>query len=443
MHRSHKIELKPNNKQKTYFAKACGISRFAYNWGLARWIELYEENKKLPKELQHRISWQYLSKEFNAIKYEQFPWTLEVTKYASQEPFRNLGEAFSNFFKAAKKKKEKAGSSQATLSIPYPQFKKKGKCRDSFYIGGDQTKVKGRHIWIPNLGFVRMKHQLRFEGKINSVTISRTADRWFASIQVELPNELRIINGQRRGGEEEKNNSIGVDLGVNRMITTSEGISFHSPKPLKQYLRKLKRASRQLSKKITAAKKEGRELSKSKNYQKQKLRVAKIHARIANIRKDTLHKITSCLVNNYKNIAIEDLNVSGMLKNHKLARAIADMGFYEFRRQLVYKSQERGVNLVIVDRFFPSSKCCSSCGLIKEDLSLKERTFSCECGFEIDRDVNAAINLKNQIGRVPAESTPVEITALQRSVFPIPVTSIVEAGSQQWAYPVMDRYTSV
>jgi putative transposase len=188
-----------------------------------------------------------------------------------------------------------------------------------------------------------------------------------------------------------------------------------------------------MAKKIRAAKKDGRNLRDSKNFQKQKNKVAKIHYKISCVRKDTLHKTTSFLAKNYTEIAIEDLNVRGMIKNHNLARSISDVGFGEFRRQLTYKTMRANSNLVVVGRFFPSSKTCSDCGLIKEKLSLKERTFVCECGFEIDRDFNAAINLKNQIikiGRVPSEFTPVEMTALQKSVFPIVVTSIVESGNK-------------
>lgn len=413
--KSHKIELKPNNKQKTYFKKACGVSRHAYNWGLVRWGELYQENKSLPKEIQHKISWQSLKKEFNSIKSEQFPWTAEVTKYAAQQPFKHLGTAFSQFFKKTKSPSEK--------KLNYPKLKKKNKSTDSFYIGGDQVRVRGSKVWIPNLGLVRLKEQLRFNGKINSVTISRTADRWFASFQLDLD----IIT---KTGNLTRNDSVGVDLGINTLVTTSDGRAFKSPEPLKRVLGKLKKQNRKLSRKITAAKKNKRELVESKNFQKQKIKVSKIHARISNIRKDAIHKITNYLVSSYDNIAIEDLNVSGMLKNQKLSRAISDMGFYELRRQLTYKSVEKEVNLVIVDRYFPSSKCCSNCGTIKKDLSLKDRVFSCECGLKINRDLNAAINLKNKIGRVPAEFTPVEITALQKSVNPVLVTSIVEAGNK-------------
>ncbi|MBF0442218.1 MAG: helix-turn-helix domain-containing protein, partial [Oligoflexales bacterium] len=166
---AHKIELKANNKQKTYFARACGVSRFTYNWALNEWNTLYEKNRSCSSEEKEKISGLSLKKKFNAIKKEQFPWTKEVTKYAAQQPFIDLQNAFNRFFK-------KLGGK--------PKFKKKGQ-DDSFYVGGDQIKVAGRKIWVPNLGFVRLKESLRYQGKINSATFSRMADRWFVSIQLD------------------------------------------------------------------------------------------------------------------------------------------------------------------------------------------------------------------------------------------------------------------
>lgn len=407
---SHKIELKPNNKQKTYFSKACGISRFAYNWGLARWIELYEANKLLNKEDRVRISGMSLNKEFNSIKKEQFPFTSEVTKYACQRSFTHLDHSFKAFFKGIAK---------------YPRFHKKGKTKDSFYIGNDQGKVFGKKIWVPNLGWVSMKEKLRFDGKINSFTISRTADKWFVSIQLEVA-DCEIDNS--------KKGIVGVDIGLNSMIVTSDGHSFKAPKPLKKNRHKLARLQRKMSKKILIAKKEGRNLSESKNFQKAKMKVARQHYKISNIRKDTLHKTTSFLTNNYSSIAIEDLNVKGMVKNHNLARAIQDVGFGELRKQIEYKAKNKGIEVVIVDRFYPSSKTCSRCGSIKKELSLKERIYKCECGLEMDRDLNASINLKNKIGRASVEFTPVEITAIRKSVYPISVTSIDESGIEHQNY---------
>lgn len=407
MQTAHKIELNPNNKQKTYFKKACGVARFAFNWGLAEWNRLYELNRKLPLEERIKISGMSLKKSFNAIKHEKFPWALEVTKYAAQQPFIDLQNGFNRFFNKKGKK---------------PKFKKKGKSEDSFYVGGDQIKVKGKNIHVPNLGLVRIKECPRYTGKINSATFSRVADKWFVSIQYELPDMIDV--------RVKRDAIVGIDLGINYMAVTSDGHAIESPRPLSKIIRQLKREQRVLSKKNRVAKKEGRELSHSKNYQKQKLKVAKLHYRVFCKRDDALHKVTSFLANNYRSIAIEDLNVKGMVKNHNLARAIQDVGFGKFRRLLAYKTERNGGELYVVDRFFPSSKRCSKCHKIKDVLLLSERVYTCECGYIGNRDLNAAENLKQQIGRVPAELTPVEITAMQEKVYPIFVTSIGESGSK-------------
>jgi len=385
---AHKIQLVPNNKQRTYLHKACGTSRFVWNWALAEWEKQYHEGKK-PTGMG-------LKKEFNAIKKKDFPWTKEVTKYAAQQPFLDLQDGYIRFWKKLSKK---------------PKFKKKGKCRDSFYVGGDHLKIKGKKIWIPHLGFVRMRENLKYGGKINSAVISRTADRWFVSIQVDTTNEFFKC---------ESDNSVGVDLGINKMVVLSNKIVFESPKPLKGHLRKLARFQRKLKKKKF----------NSSNYIKQKIKVAKVHARVASIRKETLHKTTNYLTKNYLEIGIEDLDVKGMLKNRKLARAISDIGFGEFRRQLEYKAKIRGNFIKIHDRFFPSSKTCSNCKKIKENLNLKERIFSCDfCGLKIDRDLNSAFNLDVRPAR--PELTPEEMTAMERSVYPIFATSIGEPGNKR------------
>ena len=243
----------------------------------------------------------------------------EVTKYASQQPFIHLNTAFRRFFKGVSSK---------------PKFKKRNRSSDSFYVGGDQIKVVNKKIWVPNLGWVRLKEALRFEGKIRSATFSRRADRWFVSIQVDT-KQLLIEESK------EKLDAVGLDLGINSLVHTSDGLSILSSKPLKKSLRAIRRASRRLSKKEKG----------SNKREKQKLRISKLHMKISNIRKDTLHKITSFITASYRNIAIEDLNVSGMLKNQRLSRAVSDLCFYEIRRQLEYKSKIYRNNLVIADRF--------------------------------------------------------------------------------------------
>lgn len=376
---AHKIELVPNKKQEEYFVKACGVARFAYNWALEQWnkqYQAYKQDNSLPKPNEFD-----LRKQLNAIKQEQYPFLLEVTKCAPQQAIKNLGKAFVSFFKKQNK---------------YPKFQKKGK-NDSFYMDNSVIEVAGKKIRIPKLGWVKMRENIRFYGNIISATISRTADKWFVSIQIAIE-----INPQPTAIENQE--AVGVDLGVAYLAILSDGTKFSGSKPLKKSLKKLKRLSRSLSKKQRVeevyADKNGVERKRkvpSKNYLKAKNKLAREHAKVANIRKDYLHKLTTYLIQSYDIICIEDLNVKGMMKNRKLARAIADMGFYEFKRQLLYKAEMcgRSKHVVIADRWFPSSKTCSECGHKMDEMPLSVREWECpNCHTHHDRDVNAAINLK-------------------------------------------------
>ena len=389
MQLAHKIQLNPTNKQATHFKKACGISRKVWNWGVAHWEARYKEGLK--------PSGMGLKKEFNTIKKEQFPYVYEVTKYACQQPFIQLQEAWNKYFNFLKTKKGP--------KVGRPKFKKKGKSKDSFYIGGDQIVIKNKTVKIPNLGYVRLNEEIRFQGKITSATVSKQADKWFISFAIEPLISFLPCKSQA---------SVGVDVGSKALVTLSNGVQIEAPKPLKMKIRRLKRLSRQLSKK-QHSRRRGDTTPQSNNYKKQKVKVAKLHADISNIRKDTLHKVSTFLTDHFEFITIEDLNIKGMMANGKLARTISDLGLYELRRQLEYKSKLKGNKLVFADRWFPSSKTCSCCGNIKSDLKLSDRTYSCEvCGFSIDRDLNASINLNNlnQIPQVLREFTAAEMTAL-------------------------------
>ena len=358
---SHKIALRPNNKQKSYFFRAAGVARFAYNWALSEWNRQYQawkEDNALSKPSQMA-----LRRQLNALKREHFPWMLKVTKNAPQMAIIQLGEAFKNFF---------AGRAK------YPTFRKKG-LYDRFSLTNDQFQIDGSRIRIPNLGWVRMCEALRFAGKILSATISRVADRWFVSITVELPQASHQPAAENQG-------AVGVDLGISALATLSTGEVKPGPKAHSRLLARLKRFSKRLSKKQKG----------SQNRNKMKIKLAKLHARITNIRNDALHKLTSDLTSRFDTIGIEDLNVRGMMKNRRLARSIADMSFHEFRRQVEYKATRRGGVVFVADRWFASSKICSSCGYKLDVLSLSRREWSCpSCSAKHDRDYNAAINLKN------------------------------------------------
>ena len=414
---SHKIELMPNDKAQTHFQKAFGCARLSYNWGLDKWEEYYKQGIEK--------SYLDLKKEFNAIKKTQFPFVYEVSKYATQQPFIHLNRAFQKFFKDLEQGK-----------VSYPKFKKKKANSGSYYIGGDQVTIKdGKYLKIPNLGLVKMREKLRFDGKINSVTISQRGDKFFASFNMQISKEEYI-----KTHPQAKTNQLGlgIDLGLKSFLSLSNGLGAFTSKPLDRLERLLIRRSRQLSKKQHAKTKQEalQGVKRSKNYQKASIKLNKLHRRIANTRNDFLHKTTSCLVKNVQYFSLEDLNVQGMMRNHRLAKAISDVSFYEFKRQLEYKATYNGREIHQVDQFYPSSKLCSHCDALKEDLTLKDRVYCCDkCGARLDRDYNASINLlsqlKKHIGGVHPEFTPADLTALQEDLtINRLVTSKCETGIQ-------------
>lgn len=356
----HKIELRPNNKQQNYFLRACGVARFAYNWALAEWKRQYEEGGK-PTESS-------LRRNLNSIKRTEFPWMLDVTKSAPQQAIKNLGNAFTRFF-------------QKTAN--YPQFKKKGRSCSFRADNGPRKKglhsvpVDNKRIKLPVIGWVRMCERIRFSGTIQSVTISKRAGKWFASICIDTNH----LPHKRKG-----TGTTGIDLGIKNLATMSDGKTLPGPKSHTALLERLKRLSRSLSRK-----KKG-----SANWTKAKAKLAKLHYRIACIRQDATHKATTEIVLSNETIGIEDLNVRGMLSNRFLARSLSDQSFFEFRRQLEYKSMWYGSKVVVADQYFPSTKQCSKCGELNHAINLATRVWTCpECGERHDRDVNAAINLKN------------------------------------------------
>ena len=344
-----KTELDLNNKQRTLASQHAGVARHAYNWGLAVCKKAIEEKQKVPTAID-------LHKRLVAEVKKENPWYYQVSKCAPQQALRNLEAAFKSWRKGERK---------------FPVFKKKGK-RDSFYLEG-RIRISGNKIKVPIFGWLKCHEQLPAACP-KSVTISRRADCWFISFTFEAP-EPKLP---------EKEEVVGVDLGINNLATCSNGKVFANPKPYRKAKKRLKRLQRQLSRK-----KKG-----SQNRKKAVKRVAKVHKRIADIRKDNLHKITTYLTRKHRVVVIEDLNVSGMLKNHKLAGSIADCGFFEFKRQLEDKAKLYSCQLVVVDRFYPSSQLCSRCGH-QQKIPLNQRVFRCQkCGFgEIDRDFNASLNL--------------------------------------------------
>jgi putative transposase len=360
-----RFELDPNQKARMALAKHIGAARFAYNWGLARLKEALEQGRPLPSAIQ-------LHKEWNRWKKENAPWWVEVSKCAPQEAFRDLEKAFRNW---------REGRAN------FPRFKRKKSLDDNKARLTGSIRVTPRHVKLPRIGKVRTKErtdkllELIQAGKarILSATISREADRWFVSLTcvVERPDpEPKEVRGPE--------DIVGIDLGLEAFAVLSDGTKIEAPKPLRKALRLLELRSRQLSRKQKF----------SQNFRKASLRLARLHRRVRNIRRDFLHKVTTWLAKTKPVIVVESLNVRGMSQNGKLSQAIYDVGWGMFRRMLEYKCQWYGARLIVVSQDFPSTKTCSNCGEIGPPLPLSQRVFRCEaCGLEIDRDWNAALNL--------------------------------------------------
>ena len=348
---SFKTSLKLNNKQATLAAKHAGVARHAYNWGLAICLQSLENKEKIPTAID-------LHKKLVAEVKSVYDWYYEVSKCAPQQALRNLDQGFKNWLKHKHCQK--------------PVFKKKGR-RDSFYLEGS-IRISGNKIKVPIFGWITCDEILPTVIPKN-ITISKRANRWFISFKYELEHKPIPKKAEK----------IGVDIGINALATCSDGTVYPNPKAYRKQKRRLARLQRRVSKKQKG----------SNNRKKAVKQLAKLHKRVSDIRKDNIHKLTTYLAKNHGEIIIENLNVSGMLKNHRLASAIADCGFFEFRRQLEYKTQWYGSKLTVVDRFYPSSQLCSCCGN-RQKIPLKERVYKCSnCDTIIDRDLNASINLKN------------------------------------------------
>ena len=368
MIRAHKIRLNPTPEQATYFAKAVGTRRFVFNWGLAEWKRQHENGEK-PSALG-------LKKQFNGIKGTLFPWVYEVTKCAVEGAFVDLGAAFTNFFEGLK----------SSRKVGYPKFKAKKSSNESFYLANDKFSVEGHSIRIPKLGLVNMTEALRFEGKIVSATVSLKAGWWFVSIRVELPHRTPVRREKR----------VGIDVGIKRLATLSDGTWFENQKPLRGLLAKLKRLNQALARKQKG----------SANREKAWLKVARLHYRVACIRDDILHKLTTYVACEYGFVGVETLHVKGMVQNRALSQALSDAALGRLLKLLQSKVTAQGGVVQSVGRFFPSSKRCSACGQVKRELMLSEREYACEgCGVTLDRDLNASLNILHEALRL-FESNP-------------------------------------
>src|SRR5215471_7157086 len=337
---AHKIALDLTPDQEVYCRRAAGTARFTYNWALSEWTRQYHAGEQ-PTAAKLKQQW-------NALKYAQYPWLADIHRDAHAQPFANLQAAFTTFFQNVKERK--AGKTKR--KVGYPTFKKKG-VHDSFYIANDKVQVQDKRLRIPKLGWVRMREALRFTGKLMAAVVSRTADRWYVSLSVQV-NPLPP-SGENQAGR------VGVDLGIRHLATLSTPREhIDGPKPLRGALQKLRRCNRQLARCVKF----------SANWHKTKRQLGRLHARIAAIRTDGVHKLTTRLAQTYQEIVLEDLHVKGMVQNRKLARAMSDMGLGMFRQMLIYKAAVSGAQIIVADRWLPSSKLCLACGGLHETLTL-------------------------------------------------------------------------
>ena len=375
MNRSHVIRLNVTPEQDTYFRKACGVRRHAFNWALARWKEARSRGE--------RVTMRGLRTEFNQIKGKQFPWVYETTKCAPEQAFADLGQAFSNYWRM------KREGGQPKLKHPrkdgeeagFPRFKSKKKDRLRFYLTNDKFSLDGHTLRVPKLGDVNMTEELRFSGKILNATISYRAGWWFVSIAVEVEHEIPTHNG----------GSIGIDLGLKTLATLSNGEKFENQKHYRRNVGRIQGLSKGLSRKV----------EESQNWWKHAKKLARAHYRVASQREDVLHKMSTEVARTYALIGLEDLNTQGMLANHHLAQSVSDASFFEVKRQVLYKAEQYGGYVQLVDRWYASSKTCHHCEWVKKDLTLADRVWICEqCQAANERDFNAALNIRDEALRL-------------------------------------------
>ena len=361
--RTHRIRLVPNKTQEDFLRRACGCARYAYNWAVATWDEQYKNGLK-PSAYSIKKLWS-----------ENKPdWAYESPKDAPLNAILNLGKGFANFF---------AGRAE------HPHFHKKG-YNESFTVNNDKIAIKGKKIRLPLIGWIRMREELRFSGKICSATVTYDAGQWHVSIPVVIDDDVTPPN----------DSVVGVDVGIKVLAIASDGTVCPNEKHFKKNAKKLKRLQRKLS----------RKQRKSANRQKALVRLQKFNRRLTNRRNDSIHKFTSSLAKNHGMAVIETLEVQSMGKDKEgearkdlkwLRCLLQDTAMKEVHRQLLYKMP----HVEFAPKYYASSKTCSRCGHKKETLGVDERTYRCdECGLEIDRDLNAAMNLSKMRWATPCEA---------------------------------------
>jgi putative transposase len=375
---AYRFALDPTPRQRRALASHCGAARVAYNWGLEL-VTTRLDQRRAGEDVELPWTLPALRREWNRVKYQVAPWWAENSKEAYNSGLDGLARALRNYSDS------KAGRRKGR-PVRFPRRKRKGRCRNAcrFTTGAIKVLPDRKHIQLPRIGVLKThestrklaRHLERGTARVLAATISRTADRWFVSLTVEVQRAIPEGNGH--------DTVVGVDVGIRHLAVMSTGVVIPNPHALQHSLRKLRRLNRQLARRKLGSK--GRRITRRK--------LARVHARAANLRCDAFHKLTTAIATQHGTIVVEQLNLAGMVRNRQLSRALSDAGLAELRRQLTYKTIWYGSRLVVADRFYPSSKTCSACGWVKAKLTLAERTFTCEgCGLRLDRDLNAARNL--------------------------------------------------
>jgi putative transposase len=376
---AYRFALDPTPRQRRALASHCGAARFAYNWGLAL-VKTCLDQRQCNPSVQVPWTLPGLRWEWNRAKHKVAPWWSENSKEAYNSGLDGLARALKNWSDS------KNGRRKGRL-MGFPRWKKKGRARDACRFTTGQIKVlpDRKHIQLPRLGVLKTHESTRKlarrlehgTARILAATVSRTADRWFVSFEVEVERAIPTTNGMA--------SVVGVDVGIRHLaVLSTGGPPIANPRSLESSLRTLRRTSRELARREPG----------SGRRDRSRRRLARIHAHAANVRRDALHKLTTALATENGRVVVEQLHMAGMMRNRGLARALADSGMAELRRLLIYKTRWYGSRLIVAEPFYPSSKTCSTCGWVKAKLTLGERTFNCQaCGLVLDRDLNAARNL--------------------------------------------------
>jgi IS605 OrfB family transposase len=400
---AYRYALDPTPRQQRALASHCGAARFAYNWGLDLVKQRLDQQAAC---LDVVVPWtlRALRWEWNRAKQDVAPWWAENSKEAYSSGLDALARALKNWSDSKHGKRK-------GRRVCFPRFKGKHSARRScrFTTGPIRIHPDRHHVVLPRLGHIKTHESTRKlarrldtgRARILNATVSQIADHWYVSFTVEIHRALAAgpSAAQRRGG------ILGVDLGIRHLAVLSTGEVIPNPRPLGQAQRRLQRLNRQLARRHGPSGREGTPRIPSGGWRQTQQRLARSHARVADLRRDGLHQLTTRLATSHNTIVIEQLNVAGMVRNRRLARQIADAGFGELRRQLTYKTTWHGSVLIAADRWYPSSKTCSACGVVKAKLPLSVRVFACEaCGRVIDRDLNAARNLAALVNDLVAGS---------------------------------------